>query len=254
MPDSRIPVRACLVLVATCLAFVPLCAGEAQLPTRFTNLRVLPPDIAPDSLLSVMGGFTRALGVRCIHCHVAANGVRPSAEEFALDGSEAKRVARVMWQMVEAINGQHLPAIGRPVAALARVTCATCHRGIARPIPLEEVLRVTYERAGIDSTIAQYRGLRREHFGASAYDFSELPLPTLADRLAEHAARRPDAARLMRLNLEFYPASWFTYQQLAQLEAAMGDTTAAILSLERGLALNPQRAFLRELLARLKPR
>ncbi|MBK8247294.1 MAG: c-type cytochrome [Gemmatimonadetes bacterium] len=241
-------------LFAPGLALAPLGAGEAQLPSRFTNLRVLPRDITPDSLLSIMGGFTRALGVRCTHCHVAANGGRPAADEFALDGLEPKRVARVMWQMVDTINGRHLPAIGRPVAGLARVTCATCHRGIVRPIPLEEALWLTYERAGIDSTIARYRELRREHLGTGAYDFSELPVPTLADRLAEHESRRTDAARLMRLNLEYHPASWFTYQQLGQLEAAMGDTAAAILSIERGLALNPQRAFLRDLLTRLKPR
>ncbi|MGQ0766945.1 MAG: c-type cytochrome [Gemmatimonadota bacterium] len=239
------------------LACVLCCAPgtvDAQLPERFTNLRVLPSSISPDSLLTVMGGFTRALGVRCSHCHVARNGVRPAADEFAADDLEPKRVARAMLRMVDAVNGEHLPATGRDLVQLARVTCATCHRGIPRPVPLEDELWAVYTRRGLDSTVALYRTLRARHHGSGAYDFSELPLPTLVDRVATSTRGQTDALVLMRLNLEYHPQSWFTYQQLGQLQAAMGDTAAAIASVERGLALNPQRPFLRELLDRLRKR
>jgi len=159
-----------------------------------------------------------------------------------------------MLQMVADINTRHLPATGRAPRTLTEVTCATCHRGLPRPVPLESELLRTYERAGIDSTVAQYRALRARYFGSAAYDFSDIPLPTLADRLAETAPRRADALSLMRLNLEFHPESWFTYQQLGQLQAMMGDTNAAIGSVERGLAINPERPFLRDLLTRLRKR
>ncbi len=243
--------RLASLTIASCGA---LASGDAQLPERFTNLQVLPPGIASDSLLSVMGGFTRALGVPCRHCHVARNGGRPAADEFAADGVEAKRVARAMLRMVDAINREHLPATGRLPVNMAQVTCATCHRGIRRPVALEDELWAAYVRSGLDSTVALYRALRTQHYGTGAYDFSELPLPTLADRLATQPVGQADALVLMRLNLEYHPDSWFTYQQLGQLQASMGDTAAAIVSVERGLALNPQRPFLRELLTRLLKR
>jgi hypothetical protein len=222
----------------------------AQLPDRFANLRVLPASISSDSLLVIMGGFTRALGVRCAHCHVAANGVRPTVDEFALDTKETKTVARAMIRMVSEINGRHLPAAGRQVSSGTRVTCNTCHGGVSLPRPLETVLLAAYDSGGMDSLTARYRELRSEHFGGRAYDFSDFVLPTLADELSEEVERRHDGLSILRLNLEFNPQSWFTFQQMAQLQVAMGDTAAAIASLTRGLEINPQREFMRQLLAR----
>lgn len=46
-------------------------AARAQFPPdAFTNLQVLPKDITQSELIDLMAGFTRALGVRCTHCHV----------------------------------------------------------------------------------------------------------------------------------------------------------------------------------------
>ena len=87
--STRFFVRVAAVLLAWS-------SSGAQTPARPTNLQVLPAQITPDSLINVMGGFTRALGVRCAYCHVAKNGVRPTAEEFASDDRETKRVARAM--------------------------------------------------------------------------------------------------------------------------------------------------------------
>ena len=39
-------------------------------PARAENLKVLPKRTTPEQLRSAMMGFTRALGVRCSHCHV----------------------------------------------------------------------------------------------------------------------------------------------------------------------------------------
>ena len=55
--------RTALVLLAAASGARPL---QAQAPRQgFTNLKVLPKDIAPEKLRAVMGQFTRALGVRC---------------------------------------------------------------------------------------------------------------------------------------------------------------------------------------------
>ena len=68
------------------------------------------------------------------------------------------------------------------------------------------------------------------------------------DRIAATPTGRADALALMRLNLEFHPDSWFTYQQMGQLQVAMGDTAAAISSYRRGLEINPTRRFLQQLM------
>jgi polyisoprenoid-binding protein YceI len=73
---------------------------QAQLPTKFTNLQVLPKDIAPRELVDGMKGFTRALHVRCNHCHVYA-GSDPddlATYDFASDDKELKRSARALMQ------------------------------------------------------------------------------------------------------------------------------------------------------------
>ncbi len=217
------------------------------------NLRVLPTSISDDSLLAVMGSFTRALGVRCVHCHVARNGTRPTAEEFALDEKPAKAIARGMLLMVREINDRHLSSWAFSVPARYRVTCATCHRGILRPRPIYIVLTDAYEAHGLRETERLYRSLRAEHFGSDAYDFGDVPLPTLAERIATNPTRLADGLSLMRLNLEFHPSSWFTWQQMGQLHLSAGDTVAAREAFMRGLAINPSRTFLRELLQSIAP-
>lgn len=216
------------------------------------NLQVLPTDISRDSLGVIMGGFTRALGVGCIYCHVARNGRRPEPDEFELDDKETKVVARAMLRMVDGINHNYLPATGRVIPARHAVTCATCHRGIARPRTLEVELLDRYDEAGLDSTVILYRQLRTALYGRAAYDFSDITLPTAADLLAKSPASQRDALELYKLNLEFYPESWFTYQQLGQLQTAMADTASAIASYRRALEINPSRALVRQLLEALQ--
>jgi hypothetical protein len=58
---------------------------------------------------------------------------------YELDDTETKRVARVMLRRVADINGRHLSATGRTLTDAHAVTCATCHRGVARPYSLEAV-------------------------------------------------------------------------------------------------------------------
>ena len=49
---------------------------------------------------------------------------------------------------------------GKTAREAAAVTCATCHRGVAIPRPLAEILLVTGVREGADAAVKQYRELR----------------------------------------------------------------------------------------------
>jgi hypothetical protein len=71
--------------------------------------------------------MNQALGVSCGHCHVRAN--------FASEENPRKAAARRMLEMTRSINQQFFPDY-KPVdgeSKLGRVTCFTCHQGLARP-------------------------------------------------------------------------------------------------------------------------
>jgi len=138
-----------LVLVLGCTtAQSPGAAAPATQPSEFKNLKVLPPSITRPELLAVMRTFTRGLGVRCNHCHVATQTEPEEKLDFASDTKEEKRVARVMVQMANDINTdwlhrveaveEHVEAVTPPPATTAappqpRVWCWTCHRGKVEP-------------------------------------------------------------------------------------------------------------------------
>ena len=101
-----------------------------QLPQKFTNLKILPKDIAGRDLVGIMKQFCFDLNVRCEHCHVG-EGDDLSKFDFASDARPTKTTARVMLRMVSAINDEHLKSLGQTPAP--KVTCFTCHRGAAKP-------------------------------------------------------------------------------------------------------------------------
>jgi len=197
-----------IVLLLAVLA-VPAAAQE-----KFTNLKVLPQDIPPQQLHQTMDGFTRALGVRCIHCHVGQEGKPFKHEDFALDDKPAKLKAREMMRMVSDINNKYLANLPDRSSSPVKVECITCHRGVTQPRQLHDVLDATYDGGGIDSTVARYQALRAKYYGRAAYDFGEVPLTLVADhaRTAGHAA---DAERLLAMNVDANPTSDFARRQYA---------------------------------------
>jgi hypothetical protein len=125
-----------LVRIGCALALLALVISartglSAQIPERFTNLTVLPKDIARPALVTMMRNLTMGLGVRCEHCHVG-EGNDLSKFDFAADTKPAKNIARKMLQMTTVIN-QQVAGIGEPSAA-PKVTCFTCHRGALKPL------------------------------------------------------------------------------------------------------------------------
>ena len=232
------------------LALARPAAAQQWPPERLKNLEVLPKDIPVRALVDTMARFTRALGVRCTYCHVGQEGDPLEKYDFVSDEKPAKEKARAMLRMVAAINGEHLAKLEARREPRVVVTCITCHRGVAEPRPLQQVLLTAYDAAGPDSAEAAYRALRQRYHGAAAYDFGEVPLADLGAVLRGRG-KLADALRFYLLNTQFSPGSGFAFRQAAAAQVAAGDTAAAVASLRRALAINASDAQARQALQAL---
>jgi tetratricopeptide (TPR) repeat protein len=215
---------ASIALVCT-ISLAPSARGQGRFPPdSFTNLKVLPRTIPPRELVSMMIGFTRALGVRCTFCHVGEENVPLEKYDFPNDEKPTKRKAREMLKMVAAINDQYLAKLDKRVDPPIQVQCATCHRGVREPRPLSEILLANYNSNGLDSTLATYRSLRERYYGRASYEFGEVTLDDVA-RAVYGQGKPADALRLLALNLELLPNSAFAQRQYSTraLELAFDD-------------------------------
>jgi hypothetical protein len=218
--------------------------AAAQIPERFENLQVLPKDIPRDSLLRIMRSFTSGLGVRCEFCHVPREGVAatpggPPAMNFAADDRPEKKSARVMMHMVQHINMEQLPRLADRSDPPVTVQCITCHRGLSRPMTLDMVLSRTIDKAGVDSAIRQYRGLRTASGLSGRYDFSEMTVDDLAQRLAG-GGKTAEALSLLQMNQEFYPGSAQIDVAMGEIYRQRGETDKAIVAYRAALVKQPQ--------------
>jgi hypothetical protein len=76
-------------------------------------------------LLRVMEtGFSKSLGVDCLHCHVAT--------DWASDDKRPKRVAREMMAFSRAVNSR-LKEVPELASKEPAINCTTCHRGAIKP-------------------------------------------------------------------------------------------------------------------------
>lgn len=207
-------------------------------PTKLENLKVFPKDIPVRALLDTMGSFTRALGVRCQYCHVGNEGEPLSSFNFVSDDKPTKNKAREMLRMVGAINGEYLTKLAERRTPPINVSCMTCHRGVAEPRPIQQVVLNAYDAAGADSAEAVYRALRTRYYGRASYDFGEVPLADVGNALRARG-KTVDALRFYVLNTELTPTSAFAFRMAADALLAAGDTAAAKNSLQRALAINP---------------
>ena len=107
------------------------------------------------------------------------------------------------------------------------VTCNTCHRGVSRPMSLEQLIQETAQTQGADSATRAYRALRERYYGRAAYDFGEPTLDVAAFRLAR-ASKFDEAFAMLRLNEEQFPTSSNLATFRANINLMKGDTAAAI--------------------------
>jgi hypothetical protein len=245
-----------------------------------TNLQVLPKDISTADLQETMRGFNFALGVQCNHCHVEvpppapAPGARgagaPPAEggrggrggrgnaaaplNFASDDKPQKKAARLMIRMVNDLNAK-LTSDVAPVlskaGSLTKVQCATCHRGIAQPEQISDILSNLMLTKGETVAVARYKDLRTRYYGSQVYDFSEPMLIRLSQGSAT-ANKLDDALAWSKLNLEFYPRSAGTYLQMADVYARKQDQAQALKAAQKALELDPENANAKRQIEELK--
>jgi len=215
----------------------PLCATGVAAPApganRFppdslVNVKVIPKNTPVIQVVGMMRNFAGALGVRCQFCHVGEEGMPLAQFDFVKDEKRTKLVARQMMRMVQEINRRvdTLPGHEQQTSHI-EVTCATCHRGVSRPMPLEQLIMETAQTAGADSAARVYRALRERYFGRAAYDFGEPTLNVAAFRLGR-AGKFDEAFAILKLNEEQFPASSNLATFRGNINLLKGDTTAAI--------------------------
>jgi len=196
---------------------------------------------SPD-LFATMQEMSSALGVACNYCHSASRGSGVPEPK--------KDIARAMMAMTRDLNARVEAATGKTGTSVTRVQCVTCHRGVAIPGQLGDILTRTLRAQGAAAAIAQYRDLRQQYYGRQAYDFGEDTLLNLAQRVVE--SKPDDAIALIQLNLEFNPRSARSYVALAHAYTRRIDDASAIASLEKALEIEPDNGVARGQLEQLK--
>jgi tetratricopeptide (TPR) repeat protein len=234
--------------------FSAIVAAQAQVPDKFTNLQYFPKTIAHDELLQIMRGFCFSLNVRCQYCHAGKDGASLKETNFASDEKEAKKTARAMLRMVDAINQQYIAKLDSKTPT--RVECVTCHHGLSKPVSMNALLAETLEKKGLNAALALYRDLRKQSYGSGEYDFGETPLNVLTESLLKQKKTK-EAAAFMELNVEVNtPPSMWSRNLLAMAHAANKETDKAKADFQKILELDPQNAFAKkqlELLNTEKP-
>src|SRR5439155_5862488 len=161
VPLSLVVLAAALLLSSAVFAqqAAPARGGGAPAPAP-QNLQVLPKDMTPAQVLQVMQNIAQGLGVQCGYCHVqnaapegrgrgdAPAGGRggrggPPPFDFVSDDKPQKKAAREMMLLVRDINPRVAAAVGKSAEAATRVGCVTCHRGVAIPKQLADILDQT---------------------------------------------------------------------------------------------------------------
>jgi tetratricopeptide (TPR) repeat protein len=196
---------------------------------------------SPD-LMATMQTISQALGVACEYCHSAPRGTGQPEPK--------KEIARAMMAMTRDLNARIQAATGKAANQTTAVQCVTCHRGVAIPAQLSDILTRTLREKGAAAAVAQYRELRQQYYGRQSYDFGEKTLLDLAQRIA--SGRPDDAVALLKLNIEFYPQSVASLSALAYAYTRKLDDASAIAVLEKALALEPENGIVRGQLEQLQ--
>jgi tetratricopeptide (TPR) repeat protein len=171
--------------------------------------------------------------------------------DFVTDDKQPKKVARTMMLMTRDLNAKLGAELGKAAADVTQVQCVTCHRGVAIPRQLADIVVATATANGAPAAATQYRELRKQYYGAQAYDFREDSLLAAAQRLTQ--ANRPDEAlALLNLNLEFFPMGARSHQAMSQAYQRKNDRENAIKSLQRAIELDPGNAQYKNQLTQLQ--
>ena len=230
-----------IILIAYSSLAIDSRAQGFEWPEKAENLTVLPEDTSPERLRAIMGAFTDALGVRCSHCHV---GEGPLSEyDFVSDDIPAKEKTRIMMRMTGAINQEYITALTDTEDApqdRMQVNCTTCHRNVAMPMMLEDVLANTHSEGGVEEVLSHYDELRQAYYGGFSYDFRAGTLTRLAEMLAEEGDN-DGAMQVLAREIALHDDFADGYLLLGDLQAESGDAAGALQNYETAFELVPPR-------------
>lgn len=206
-----------------------------------------------------MAAIAQGLGVECQYCHAGPRGAAaappaqtPTPTPTTTDARPPSKfeIARAMIAMTRDLNAKIQAATGKPPTQATQVTCITCHRGLAIPGQLSDIIARTAFEQGPDAAIAQYRELRERYYGGQSYDFRENSLIDAGQKLIR--VKPAAAIPILRLNLEFYPRSVRSYAQIAYAYTRGLDDESAMTALEKALEIEPDNGTIRGQLEQLK--
>ena len=224
--------------------------GGPQVPTP-KNLQFFPKEMTGQQILPIMQNFNAALGVNCTYCHNSEPPVDNPKNDFASDEKETKKKARVMLALARDINMKLQSELGKPANQLTNVQCVTCHRGVAIPKQLTAIMMETAGKDGVAKALQQYQELRKQYYGAQAYDFTDASLFAAANQSL--AANKPDdAIAFAQLNLAFHANSARSYQVMSQAYQRKNDKDKAIQALEKAAEIDPMNQGFKNQLQQLK--
>ncbi len=223
---------------------------EWSWPEKPQNLQVLPKDWPGSRLRAPMTGFTRALGVRCSHCHVGEEGKPLSTYDFASDDNPNKERAREMLRMLGSVN-DHLKKIEPSGDERVNMWCHTCHRGRPRPMTLGEELAEVYRAEGVEAALAHLAELKERFHGKGAYDFQS---SRTLNSLGYTALGRDDSAgavKVFQLNADQFPENGNVWDSLAEGYMKSGDARSAERYYRKSLELDPGNQNAKDMLKKL---
>lgn len=224
-------------LLAIMAITAPLSA-QSRMPDSLVNTKVFPMETPVREVVNQMRNMTRALGVRCTYCHVGEESMPIWDYDFASDEKPTKLKARVMMEMVNSINDEHLEKLSDLDAQGITVTCQTCHRGVAVPIPLQDLLIRTYNDSGLAVMNSTYEELRERYFGQASYDFGESALALAANYIQQRGVMA-DAIATRLKNAELFPSSTFAQTAIGEVLLAAGDSARAVPYYRKALEFDP---------------
>jgi len=157
----------------------------------------------------------------------------------------------VMLALARDINMKLQSEMGKPANQLTNVQCVTCHRGVAIPKQLTAIMMETAGKDGVAKALQQYQELRKQYYGAQAYDFTDASLFAAANQSL--AANKPDdAIAFAQLNLAFHANSARSYQVMSQAYQRKNDKDKAIQALEKAAEIDPMNQGFKNQLQQLK--
>ena len=209
-------------------------------PDSLVNVQVFPKTTSVIQVVGQMRNVAIGLGVRCQFCHIGEEGQPLGQFDFVSDQKRTKLIARQMMRMAEEIN-HRLDTLPQRATPPIQVGCATCHRGISRPVPLFTVVADAAVAVNADSALRAYRSLRQRYYGKDAYDFSEPSLNIAAFRVGR-ANKVDDALSILKFNEDMFPNSSAMYVFRGNILLMKPDTAAAAGAFRKAVQLDSTNA------------